>query len=267
MGPEPPAPRPPPLEPVDCRVTSPGSWRLSRLGPSITSRSPAAPGNARGCWRLLSAAADRTGRRAGYHLAWTGSSQPLAGPTSPPSRSRTRPIAMAAIPQRVADRLVDSRGVARRVRGTCGTFLLGDPDALCAVDHHFGRALHAAQDFYSHTLWTDRPLAPSEVSLDRPQGPGGTGPIPWLAPDNSGPPPPGRPSESGVTSSPASWPPTARPRAGPWPASCAPGPPPAAPRSFRSDVDRRRDRPRPAVIGRPGRASPQRPLDICKVFN
>ena len=92
---------------------------------------------------------------------------------------------------RAADRLVDSRGVAKRVRGTCGTFLLGDPDALCAVDHHFGRALHAAQDFYSHTNWTDRPLPAAEVSLARPQGLGGTGPIPWLAPQDAGPPPAG----------------------------------------------------------------------------
>ncbi|MFM8755210.1 MAG: hypothetical protein ACKODL_11085 [Phenylobacterium sp.] len=86
---------------------------------------------------------------------------------------------------------MDSRGVAKRVRGTCGTFLLGDPDALCAVDHHFGRALHAAQDFYSHTNWTDRPLPAAEVSLRRPQGLGGTGPIPWLAPQDAGPPPAG----------------------------------------------------------------------------
>lgn len=90
-----------------------------------------------------------------------------------------------------ADRLVDADGTPVPVRGRCGAFLAGDTDPLCRVDHHLGRALHAAQDFYAHTNWTDRPLPPTEVSLRSPQGLGGTGPIPWLAPDDAGSPPAG----------------------------------------------------------------------------
>lgn len=90
-----------------------------------------------------------------------------------------------------ADRLVDARGVPVPVRGRCGAFLAGDRDPLCRVDHHLGRALHAAQDFYAHTNWVDRSPAGAPSSLHNPPGLGGDGPIPWLAPDNSGPPPPG----------------------------------------------------------------------------
>ena len=90
-----------------------------------------------------------------------------------------------------ADRLVDADGTPVPVRGRCGAFLAGDTDPLCRVDHHLGRALHAAQDFYAHTNWTDRPLPPTEVSLRSPQGLGGTGPIPWLAADDAGSPPAG----------------------------------------------------------------------------
>ncbi|MFM8821566.1 MAG: hypothetical protein ACKOD3_13695 [Phenylobacterium sp.] len=92
---------------------------------------------------------------------------------------------------RSADRLVDAAGAPRPMRGTCGTFNLGDPDPLCALDHHLGRALHAAQDFYSHTNWTDVPIPADRVSLHTPQGLGGSGPIPWMAPGDRAPPPAG----------------------------------------------------------------------------
>lgn len=53
--------------------------------------------------------------------------------------------------------------------------------AKCNVLESIGLALHAAQDFYSHTNWTDRPLA-GELSLTNPPGLGNTGRALWLDP-------------------------------------------------------------------------------------
>ncbi len=59
--------------------------------------------------------------------------------------------------------------------------------AKCNVLESFGAALHAAQDFYSHTNWTDV-AGPGAVAPDNPPGLGNVGPAPWL--DLSNPPAP-----------------------------------------------------------------------------
>ncbi|HET9069589.1 MAG TPA: hypothetical protein VFN28_13160 [Amaricoccus sp.] len=59
--------------------------------------------------------------------------------------------------------------------------------AKCNVLEDFGATLHAAQDFYSHTNWTDVAAA-GPVAPDNPPGLGQMGPAPWL--DLSNPPAP-----------------------------------------------------------------------------
>ena len=90
---------------------------------------------------------------------------------------------------KAADGLVDATGRPVGDARGCAWRVLRPRTALCEVDFHLGRALHAAQDFYSHTNWVDAPVPASEVSLENPQGLGGAGPIPWLASDSSEPPP------------------------------------------------------------------------------
>ena len=92
---------------------------------------------------------------------------------------------------KAADGLVDAAGRPVGDARGCAWRVLRPRTALCEVDFHLGRALHAAQDFYSHTNWVDAPVPATEVSLRNPQGLGGAGPIPWLARDKTEPPPPG----------------------------------------------------------------------------
>lgn len=55
--------------------------------------------------------------------------------------------------------------------------------AKCNVLEDLGLALHAAQDFYSHTNWVDAPRpAPT---IDNPPGLDNGGPAPWLSPGGS----------------------------------------------------------------------------------
>ena len=90
-----------------------------------------------------------------------------------------------------ADGLVDARGAPVRDVRDCAWRVLRPRTALCDVDFHLGRALHAAQDFYSHTNWVDQPVKPEDVTIHNPQGLGGSGPIDWLAEEGDEPPPPG----------------------------------------------------------------------------
>ncbi len=90
-----------------------------------------------------------------------------------------------------ADGLVDARGAPTRDVRDCAWRVLRPRTALCDVDFHLGRALHAAQDFYSHTNWVDQPVKPEDVTIHNPQGLGGSGPIDWLAAEGDEPPPPG----------------------------------------------------------------------------
>lgn len=53
------------------------------------------------------------------------------------------------------------------------------PSAKCRALEAFGAALHAAQDFYSHSNWVDRPR-PGATGPDNPPGLGHDGPAPWL---------------------------------------------------------------------------------------
>ncbi|HVY87114.1 MAG TPA: hypothetical protein VG943_18415 [Caulobacterales bacterium] len=65
----------------------------------------------------------------------------------------------------------------------CG--FVGDPgSAKCAVLADLGIALHAAQDFYAHTNWVDRP-ADSAIGPENPPGLGNQGRAPWLDPRRS----------------------------------------------------------------------------------
>jgi hypothetical protein len=52
--------------------------------------------------------------------------------------------------------------------------------AKCNVLEAFGLLLHASQDFYSHTNWTDVADADAPHSPKNPPGLGKTGPAPWL---------------------------------------------------------------------------------------
>ncbi|MCE9521280.1 MAG: CinY protein [Alphaproteobacteria bacterium] len=51
--------------------------------------------------------------------------------------------------------------------------------AKCTVIEEFGIVLHAAQDFYSHSNWTDGPPVGAPTAED-PPGLGEVGPAPWL---------------------------------------------------------------------------------------
>jgi hypothetical protein len=53
--------------------------------------------------------------------------------------------------------------------------------AKCRVLEHMGVALHAAQDFYSHSNWVDQPAA-GGPSVTNPPGLGKSGRAPWLDP-------------------------------------------------------------------------------------
>lgn len=53
--------------------------------------------------------------------------------------------------------------------------------AKCQAISFFGKALHASQDFYSHTNWTDIP-APGPLSAENPPGLGQEGPAPFIDP-------------------------------------------------------------------------------------
>ncbi|MER5638977.1 vWA domain-containing protein [Kitasatospora sp. NPDC002227] len=52
--------------------------------------------------------------------------------------------------------------------------------AKCNALEGLGRALHGAQDFYSHSNWTDDPVDPAKVSITNPPGLGLSGPSPLL---------------------------------------------------------------------------------------
>jgi hypothetical protein len=60
-------------------------------------------------------------------------------------------------------------------------FESGGGSTKCKVLLHLGRALHAAQDFYAHTNWVDKPAA-GPVSAANPPGLGKKGRSLWLDP-------------------------------------------------------------------------------------
>lgn len=57
--------------------------------------------------------------------------------------------------------------------------------AKCNVLEKLGLALHASQDFYSHTNWTDANPAPPH-GIANPPGLGNCGPAPWINQRNAG---------------------------------------------------------------------------------
>ncbi|MBP8247730.1 MAG: hypothetical protein KAX56_12750 [Phenylobacterium sp.] len=67
----------------------------------------------------------------------------------------------------------------RQVGGDCARFGGDQPSAKCKALEAFGATLHAAQDFYAHSNWVDRPN-PGPTGPDNPPGLGHDGPAPWL---------------------------------------------------------------------------------------
>lgn len=84
---------------------------------------------------------------------------------------------------RDAAALVDAKGniddsqIPTMVACSFGT---GKGRAKCNVLEDFGILLHASQDFYSHTNWTDRNDSSAPVGPENPPGLGNTGPAEWL---------------------------------------------------------------------------------------
>lgn len=80
--------------------------------------------------------------------------------------------------------LLDANGTIRNsqipTRLSC-TYVGGSGRAKCNVFEAFGTALHASQDFYSHSNWTDRAL-PGEIAPRNPPGLNEAAPAPWLDP-------------------------------------------------------------------------------------
>jgi len=82
-----------------------------------------------------------------------------------------------------ASGMVDNGQIIKRetkLNTNCITWPLGKKSAKCEVLSHFGIMLHAAQDFYSHSNWNDRP-EPGAITSKNPPGLAGNGPAPWLA--------------------------------------------------------------------------------------
>ncbi|HYE43615.1 MAG TPA: hypothetical protein VEA15_09510 [Caulobacteraceae bacterium] len=84
---------------------------------------------------------------------------------------------------RDAGAILDSAGRIRasQVPTSC-VFVFGVPGrAKCDAIEAFGVVLHASQDFYSHSNWTDPVLPGGEETARRPQGLGQSGPAAWMS--------------------------------------------------------------------------------------
>lgn len=77
--------------------------------------------------------------------------------------------------------LLDARGavIAGETKLDCA-FGKGVTGAKCRTLQAFGTVLHASQDFYSHSNWTDRPR-PGATGTGNPPGLGNTAPAAWIA--------------------------------------------------------------------------------------
>jgi hypothetical protein len=62
----------------------------------------------------------------------------------------------------------------------CNSTDAGDARAKCATIEGFGRVLHGAQDFYSHSNWADEPDPAQPIGVDNPPGMNLPGPSPVL---------------------------------------------------------------------------------------
>jgi hypothetical protein len=72
---------------------------------------------------------------------------------------------------------IDDSQIPTMVSCSFGT---GKGRAKCNVLEDFGVLLHASEDFYSHTNWTDRSDPKRPVGPDNPPGLGNSGPASWL---------------------------------------------------------------------------------------
>lgn len=80
--------------------------------------------------------------------------------------------------------LLDDRGNIRdsQIPTFVSCTYLGNPGrAKCNVIEALGLAMHAGQDFYSHTNWTDK-VVQGQVTIANPPGLGNTVPADWLNP-------------------------------------------------------------------------------------
>lgn len=77
--------------------------------------------------------------------------------------------------------LLDGDGAPRSAQTQldCGRWF-ATPSAKCRVIRHFGQALHATQDFYAHTNWTDRSDPARPFSITNPPGLGREDRAPFL---------------------------------------------------------------------------------------
>lgn len=72
--------------------------------------------------------------------------------------------------------MLDKKGRLKRSQvdvSDCGSFVSfigGSSAAKCAVLNQFGRTLHTAEDFYSHTTWAGRADPSKPVGIDNPPG-------------------------------------------------------------------------------------------------
>ena len=79
--------------------------------------------------------------------------------------------------------LLDQQGRVRDDQAGLGCVFFGrfKGRAKCNVLEDFGVMLHASQDFYSHTNWTDRADPGRPVEPANPPGLAKTGPAPWIS--------------------------------------------------------------------------------------
>jgi hypothetical protein len=79
--------------------------------------------------------------------------------------------------------VVNGQLVDSEVPGLIGClFNYGKGRAYCNAIEDFGVALHAVQDFYAHSNWTDAADTAKPIAIDNPPGLGHRGRAPWLDP-------------------------------------------------------------------------------------
>ncbi len=120
----------------------------------------------------------------GDYLAIAGYPQSLADANAALSACRAWMAEKMAEAVKDADALVDAKGEIEsdEIPGMIPCVFAGTKKgrAKCNVLEDLGIVLHAAQDFYSHTNWTDKLDASRPVGPENPPGLGKTGPAPWI---------------------------------------------------------------------------------------
>ena len=123
------------------------------------------------------------------HLATPGYPQSAADARGRLEACRTFIVRNLDAAVESAGRLVTADGAVAAVDAAMSPACVfnGRPGrAKCEVLDHFGQALHASQDFYSHSNWVDV-AAPGASDRRNPPGLNHRGPAPWLRPDGATP--------------------------------------------------------------------------------